>query len=48
MDKLEALNKRILLDLYLEITRLHTTLFSQKSAPLCCVTNAFKIPHSVI
>ena len=31
------------LDLYLEITRLHTTLFSQKSALLRCVTNAFKI-----
>ena len=31
------------LDLYLEITHLHTTLFSQKSALLRCVTNAFKI-----
>ena len=31
------------LDLYLEITRLHSTLFSQKSALLRCVTNAFKI-----
>ena len=31
------------LDLYLEITGLHTTLFSQKSALLRCVTNAFKI-----
>ena len=42
-DKLEALNKRILIDLYLEITRLHTTLFSQKSTLLRYVTNAFKI-----
>ena len=31
------------LDLYLEITRLHTTLFSQKSTLLGCGTNAFKI-----
>ena len=31
------------LDLYLEITRLHTTFFSQKSTLLRYVTNAFKI-----
>ena len=42
-DKLEALNKRILRDVYLEIICLYTPLFFQKSTLLSCVTSAFRI-----